>query len=64
MPKKRRIKPVLSAAKAKKLLKDGESHGKPLTVKQKVFFRKVATGKPILVEVRKKKVMKRTKKRK
>jgi len=39
MPKKK-----LTTAKAKKILKHGEVHGKPLTKKQKAFMGAVAGG--------------------
>ena len=37
----------LTKAKAKKILKDGKVHGKPLTVKQKRFFGARAGGAPV-----------------
>jgi hypothetical protein len=35
---------ALTAAKAKKILKDGEVNGKPLTARQKRFFGLIASG--------------------
>ncbi len=37
-------KAPVTPAKAKKILRDGEVHGKPLTEKQKKFFGRIAGG--------------------
>lgn len=37
----------MSPAKARKILKDGKVHGKPLTAKQRRFFGAISSGKPV-----------------
>lgn len=45
MPKKKQPSSKISAAKARKILKDGEVKGKPLTAKQKAMFEAAASKK-------------------
>ena len=46
MPQKQ--KPPVSKAKARKILRDGEINGKPLTPKQEGFFGAIVGGTPLM----------------